>query len=282
MSKLILAAPLSGWLMTLDEVPDPAFAERMVGDGAAIDPVDSLLRAPCDGVITMIARARHALTLRAESGAEILLHIGIDTVGLEGEGLTPRVEQGASVRRGDVLVEIDLDRLARHAKSLVTPIVVTDARRFSVYVPKSGCLIEAGEPFLEIGRRETGDQTTRTAPAAMPPDASGETIVSLEHGFHARPAARIARASRRYRSRIVFTARGREADAGSTVALMALGVGCGDRVELHGFGVDADEAVRALIEEISSGAGESPARKPEPARTAQTAATGAGDRKSVV
>ncbi|MGH7128441.1 MAG: PTS sugar transporter subunit IIA, partial [Planctomycetaceae bacterium] len=64
MSKLVLTAPLSGWMTPLEEVPDAAFAGRMVGDGAAIDPTDSILRAPCDGIVTMVADARHALTIR--------------------------------------------------------------------------------------------------------------------------------------------------------------------------------------------------------------------------
>lgn len=257
MSKLILTAPLSGWLTTLDDVPDAAFAERMVGEGAAIDPTDCVLCAPCDGIITMIAKARHALTLRAESGAEILLHIGIDTVGLDGDGLSVKVEQGGSVRRGDPLVDIDLDRVARRARSLVTPIVVTDGRRFSVAAGKSNCLIEAGEPFLEIGSLGVAADAAAQVTSA-PPDAAGEITVRLEHGFHARPAARIARSSRRFRSRIVFSAHGRQADAGSTVALMALGVGCGDRVELRGYGSDAVEAVRVLTDEISTGLGDAP------------------------
>jgi multiphosphoryl transfer protein len=263
MGKLVLSAPLSGWLTPLDQVPDPAFAGRMVGDGAAIDPVDAILRAPCDGVISMIAKARHALTLRAESGAEILLHVGIDTVALDGDGLVVRVEQGARVRRGDPLVDIDLDRVARRARSLITPVVVTDARQFPVTVGKSNCLIGAGEPFLEIGQADGAAIAASARPATSAiPDATGETVVRLEHGFHARPAARIARASRKYRSRVVLTAHGRQADAGSTVGLMALGVGFGDRVELRAFGADAASVVRALIEEIGAGLGEAPVRVP--------------------
>ena len=264
MSSLILAAPLSGWATLLEDVPDPAFAERMVGDGAAIDPLDCVLRAPCDGQITTIADARHALALRAENGAEILLHVGIDTVGLRGEGFVARVEQGQNVRRGDPLLDIDLDRIARNARSLVTPVLVTDARRFSVVVKASNRLVEVGEPFLEIASAASVDDALR--PQSQP-DATGEVTVYLEHGFHARPAARIARCSRRYRSRTIISAHGREADAGSTVALMALGVRLGDRVALSGFGADAAEAVRALIEEISSGLGEGPVRMLQPARS---------------
>jgi phosphocarrier protein FPr/phosphocarrier protein len=265
-SKLILIAPLSGWVTPLEDVPDPAFAERMVGDGVAIDPTDSMLRAPCDGEITMIAEARHALTIRTGMGAEILLHVGIDTVGLRGEGLHARVRQGARVRSGEPLVEIDLDRIAQQAKSLVTPVLVTDSRRFSVLLKAHNRLIEAGETLLEIA--EAKPVPDLSASVSSEPDATGELTVHLEHGFHVRPAARIARCSRRYRSRILVAAGGRHADAGSTVALMALGVRPGDRIELRAFGADAAEAVRAMTAEISSGLGESPVRMLQPSSVA--------------
>ena len=273
-SKLILLAPLSGWVTPLEDVPDPAFAERMVGDGVAIDPTDSVLRAPCDGEISMIAEARHALTIRTRTGAEILLHVGIDTVGLRGEGLHARVRQGARVRPGDPLVEIDLDRIAQRAKSLVTPVLVTDSRRFSVVVKAHNRLIEAGEALLEIAEAEPVQELP---PSVSPqPDATGELTVCLEHGFHARPAARIARCSRRHRSRVLIAAGGRHADAGSIVALMALGVRPGDRIELRAFGADAAEAVRAMTAEISSGLGESPVRMLQPSSVAGPAEKFAG------
>ena len=82
----IILAPIAGWCAPLDEVPDAAFAKAMLGDGVAIDPVSPELRAPCDGEIISVAAARHALALRSSAGAEILLHVGIDTVALGGEG----------------------------------------------------------------------------------------------------------------------------------------------------------------------------------------------------
>lgn len=266
MPKLVLAAPISGWVVPLDDVPDAAFAERMVGDGAAIDPTDSILRAPCDGVVTAIAAASHAVTLRAVSGAEVLLHVGIDTVGLNGEGFTRRVEEGATVRRGDPLLELDLDRLARGAKSLVTPVVVMDAARFTVTLPGQDCLIRAGEPFLEIGDVQPSREEEPASTAE--PDAAADVVVHLPHGFHARPAARIAGLSRQFTSRVVLSAHGREAHAGSTVALMGLGVGAGDRVELRAFGADAEAAVRALVDGIASCFGDAQELEKVPASAA--------------
>ena len=93
-SNLILLAPLDGWVSPLGEVPDPVFADKMMGDGLAIDPTGSVLCAPCDGEVILLHAALHAITLRAANGAEILMHIGLDTVALGGEGFTPHVTPG--------------------------------------------------------------------------------------------------------------------------------------------------------------------------------------------
>src|SRR5262245_66085347 len=115
MSGLKLHAPLSGWVMPLAEIPDPVFAGGLMGDGLAIDPIDDLLRAPCDGEIVAVAATAHAVTLRAANGAELLLHVGIDTVSLKGSGFTPRVVAGQQVRTGDGLLRFELNLVARGA-----------------------------------------------------------------------------------------------------------------------------------------------------------------------
>src|SRR5881392_1263629 len=111
MSKVQLLSPLSGQVWPLERIPDPVFAQKMVGDGLSIDPTDSVLLAPCEGEIVMLHPAGHAITLRSPEGAEILLHIGIDTVGLKGEGFLPRAKVGDQVRAGTPLIEFDMDLL---------------------------------------------------------------------------------------------------------------------------------------------------------------------------
>jgi glucose-specific phosphotransferase system IIA component len=118
---LMLATPMAGWVGPLDEAPDPVFADRMLGDGLAIDPTGATLHAPCDGEIVSVARTRHAITLRADNGAEILMHIGLETVAMDGEGFTVHVQAGQKVLAGELLISFDLDLLARRAKSLLTP-----------------------------------------------------------------------------------------------------------------------------------------------------------------
>jgi phosphoenolpyruvate-protein phosphotransferase len=237
--------------MPLDDLPDAAFAERMVGEGAAIDPVDSVLLAPCDGEVIMLSNAGHAVVVRAENGAEILMHVGIDTVSLQGAGLCARVTQGQRVRRGDALICMDLDRLIYGAKSLITPVVVTNSERYEVSVRAQHCLLSAGDAFLEIEPLRTDGKTQGDAIAiSVSPDASIQLTVRLKHGIHARPAARIARASKRFEARITVSVHGRDADARSATALMALGVRCGDPVELRSHGAGASEAIRAVAAEI--------------------------------
>jgi glucose-specific phosphotransferase system IIA component len=124
---LILTAPLDGWCLPLAEVPDPVFARGLAGDGLAIDPTGTVLRAPCDGELLPVQSAAHALRIRAASGVEVLLHLGIDTVALKGEGFTALARAGDAVRAGQELLRFDLDLIARRAKSAVTPVLLAGA-----------------------------------------------------------------------------------------------------------------------------------------------------------
>src|SRR6266699_444963 len=109
MNAFTIAAPLAGWVIPLSDVPDPVFSERMLGDGVAIDPTSDTLFAPCDGEVLTVNEARHALSLRCESGAEIILHLGIDTVALGGEGIEALIQPGDKVSVGDPLLMFNLD-----------------------------------------------------------------------------------------------------------------------------------------------------------------------------
>ena len=122
---LRLVAPLAGWSTALAEAPDEVFAARLLGDGVAIDPTAGTLHAPCDAEIVLLPASRHAVTLRTAAGCEVLLHVGIDTVTLGGEGFEAHVREGDRVRAGDALLTFDLDFLARRARSVLTPIIIT-------------------------------------------------------------------------------------------------------------------------------------------------------------
>src|SRR5665647_1268448 len=125
---LTLLAPLSGIIEPLELVPDPAFAQRLVGDGLSIDPLSDRVLAPCDARVLQVHRAHHAVTLLAQ-GLEIIIHVGLDTVMLRGEGFTAHVAADDVVRGGDPLLSFDADLVARRARSLLTQVVVSNVDR---------------------------------------------------------------------------------------------------------------------------------------------------------
>jgi multiphosphoryl transfer protein len=247
MANLILHAPLAGWAMPLDEVPDPVFAQRMAGDGIAIDPTGDLLHAPCDGRIFPMPGSSHALTLRTAEGIDILLHLGIETVALAGAGFELLVKAGAQVCRGQPLLRFDLDLIAMRARSAITPILVVSGGRLVVAADSCrGRSIAVGDPLMEV----QADHSTATVVAAAATDTRVFVRRGLragfDHGIHARPAALIAAALKPYAAKLSLHAHGRAANARSAVSLMALGVQHNEAVELQASGSDAEAALTAV------------------------------------
>ena len=257
---LILVAPMQGWVGPLDEAPDPVFAERMLGDGLAIDPTGRGLHAPCAGEVISLHRAGHAVSLRAENGAEILMHIGLETVALGGEGFEAHVRDGQRVAAGALLISFDLDFLARRVRSLLTPILVANGAEFAITARHQNRQTKVGEALMEIA-----PIAAATAGGAGPAAsfASARVRIPLAHGLHARPAARIANAARAFASEIVLATPARRADAKSPVALMTLGLARGDRARLSASGSDAGAAVAAMARLIESELVDEPGPTPE-------------------
>jgi phosphoenolpyruvate-protein phosphotransferase len=239
---LTLHSPLQGWCAPIDETPDEVFAQRLLGDGVAIDPTGDTLHAPCDGEVISVATSKHAVALRAENGAEILLHVGIDTVALGGQGFETLVQVGERVRCGQPLLKFDLDALARGAKSLITPILVTNGDRFSVAVPCVGMSVDVGEALFNI----VSVADSATASAASGQQQTLSFVVPLEHGIHARPAALIANFARTQPVEITVSANGRQANARSAVSLMSLGVKHGAEITVAASGDGASDALDQL------------------------------------
>jgi multiphosphoryl transfer protein len=243
MANLTLVSPLRGWCAPLDETPDAVFAQRLLGDGVAIDPTEGVLHAPCDGEVISVAAAGHAVALRAANGAEILLHVGIDTVALGGEGFKVLVSAGARVRSGEPLLNFDLDALAQRAKSLITPIVITNGERFSIANARSGQAVNVGDPLFEL-RAASGEAKTRRDESAK--EVSERVVLGHEHGIHARPAALIANFAKTSAAEIAISVRGRSANAKSAVALMSLGAQRGDELTLVASGAGAEKVLGEL------------------------------------
>ncbi|WP_434462550.1 N-acetylglucosamine-specific PTS transporter subunit IIBC [Serratia plymuthica] len=122
-----LVAPVTGEVVLLDQVPDEAFASKAVGDGVAIRPTDKTVVAPADGTIVKIFNTNHAFCLETDKGAEIVVHMGIDTVALNGQGFKRLVEEGAEVKAGQPILELDLDFLNANARSMISPVVVSNS-----------------------------------------------------------------------------------------------------------------------------------------------------------
>jgi len=248
--SLTIASPLAGWATPLVEVPDPVFAEKMLGDGIAIDPVEGRLVAPGAGVVLSMHPAGHAVTLQLDAGPVLLMHIGLETVGLGGEGFAPKVVDGQRVAAGDLLVEFDLDRLARTAKSLVTPVIVTNGEMFAVEGPVSDRAVAAGEAVMLF--RPLGGAVAAAEEAAA--TVSRTLDLPLAFGLHARPAARIAQLAAKHSGTIEIVApSGRTASARSAVAMLALALPHGAAITVRGSDSDG---VAAIADLLAGGMGE--------------------------
>ncbi|RXJ02053.1 PTS glucose transporter subunit IIA [Anaerobacillus alkaliphilus] len=121
-----IVAPLTGTVKRLEDVPDPVFSQKMMGDGVAIDPSEGKVVSPVDGEIIQFFHTKHAIGIRSKTGLEILIHVGLETVTMNGEGFTGHVEEGDKVKVGDTLITFDLDLIREKAASTITPIVITN------------------------------------------------------------------------------------------------------------------------------------------------------------
>ncbi|MFS0765760.1 PTS sugar transporter subunit IIA [Peribacillus phoenicis] len=121
-----LLAPINGQVISIENVPDPVFSGKMMGDGIAILPEEGLVVSPIDAEVIQVFHTKHALGLRTKHGIELLIHIGLETVNLNGEGFEVHVAEGQNVKAGDKLVTFDIDFLKAKAPSIVTPIVITN------------------------------------------------------------------------------------------------------------------------------------------------------------
>jgi multiphosphoryl transfer protein len=259
---LTLKAPLSGYLVPIERVPDPVFSQKMVGDGIAVDPLSDSLLAPCDGEVVMLHPAGHALTLAIDGGLELLMHIGLDTINLKGQGFTPKVKNGDKVKAGDRLIDFDADFVATHAKSLLSMIVVTNPDRVAAFGPCSGMVVAGKDNILELKLAGDGTRTAAQEGAAITSDA---ILIPNGAGLHARPAAVLSNIARKYTCDIWLQRGDRRANAKSLTAIMNLDVRHGDKVNLVAQGLDAKDALAALVPLIRSGLGEEGAPAPAPA-----------------
>jgi len=265
-------SPLSGQVWPLESIPDPVFAQKMVGDGLSIDPTDAALKAACDGEVIALHAASHAVTLRTTEGLELLMHVGIDTVAMKGQGFKPLVKIGDKVTTGESLIEFDLDFLATHAKSLLTQIVVVNSERVTWLERASGQVRAGKDPLFTVMVNAATAETSTNGAATIISEA---ILIPNPTGLHARPAAVIASLAKGFQSSIKLQLGDRQANARSVTAIMGLDVAQGAKVQLIANGPDAKAAIEKLTALLAAGSGDEggkPAPAPGSVSVAQAAA----------
>jgi PTS system glucose-specific IIA component len=145
-----ILAPITGEIIAIEDVPDVVFAEKIVGDGIAIRPTGNKMVAPCDGEIGKIFETNHAFSLESDSGIELFVHFGIDTVELKGQGFTRIASEGQKVKAGDTIIEFDLEYLTANAKSILTPVVISNMDELKELQKMSGTVAVGVDAVLKI------------------------------------------------------------------------------------------------------------------------------------
>ncbi len=253
MNELTLYAPISGFIVPLEQVPDEVFAKKMVGDGISIDPTCSTLVAPCDGTVLQVHRARHAITVKSPQGVEILMHIGIDTVGLKGVGFSAHVQEGDRVKTGDTLISFDADFIATQATSLLTQILITNGELVTGMQYSQGIAQVGNTALLSLQLKEANPKSAISTGATI---TGPDIIIPNPQGLHARPSATLAGHAKHFSASIQLHKNTQAANAKSVVALMGLELELHDRVHLTAAGDDAEQAIKTLSSFITEGLGE--------------------------
>ena len=150
--KNIIYAPVSGECVLLSKVNDPTFAEEMIGKGAAIIPSDGKVYAPCDGTVALVFDTKHAISVVSEDGAEVMIHFGLDTVKLKGEPFKTYVEVGDSVKKGDLILEADIQMIKDNGCDIVVPVVITNSFDYSDVALVAEKVISYGEQFIRLAK----------------------------------------------------------------------------------------------------------------------------------
>ncbi len=250
-----LYAPISGKVVPVEAIPDPVFSSKMMGDGIGIDPSEGLVVSPVAGVVTTVAKTKHAISITSKEGVEILIHVGVETVALKGEGFSTLVAEGDSVSVGTPLLEFDsMDLIMGGATSLISAVLITNSDKWTIQEFLKESQVTAGETPLY--RVEKTGGTVETENYEEGELYEKEVMVRNPHGLHARPAARLAEAANSFSSKITVHYKEKSGNVKSTVSLMGVDIGPNSLVTLTAQGSDSREAVDTLVAMITEGLGE--------------------------
>lgn len=145
-------APMAGKAVPITEVPDPTFAEGMLGNGIAIQPAEGKVYAPCDATVDMMFTTGHAVSLIADNGAEILIHVGLETVSLEGKPFTIHAANGEKVKKGQLLIEADLEAIAAAGLQTITPMVICNTDAYPTFNTYAGKDVTNDDVVIELAK----------------------------------------------------------------------------------------------------------------------------------
>ena len=144
----ILQSPLTGELVALSDVPDEVFSSGVLGKGIAVNPSEGKIFAPADAEVTTLFPTGHAIGLKTSKGTEILIHIGMDTVKMNGDGFKTHIQQGDKVKQGQLLIEFDIGKIKKAGYPIITPVIVTNSASYKDVVPAEGKNISNGENLI--------------------------------------------------------------------------------------------------------------------------------------
>ncbi|MED1673091.1 PTS system trehalose-specific EIIBC component [Pallidibacillus thermolactis] len=160
--NIALVAPLTGKVVAIENVPDQTFSEKMMGDGLAIEPTDGKVVAPVDGEVVVTFPTKHAVGLKTASGMELLIHVGLETVHMDGEGFDMHVKQGDKVKAGDLLLTFDLQLIKKKAASHITPVIITNGELVqSIRKTNDGTVIAGESTLLEITLKGQSEESSK-------------------------------------------------------------------------------------------------------------------------
>lgn len=145
-----ILAPMAGTVVPMSEVADPTFSQEILGKGVAIIPSEGRVVAPADGEVVVMFETKHAVSIRTTDGAELIIHIGLDTVNLRGQHYTAHVKQGDQVKAGDLLVEFDMDSIKEAGYDVITPIIICNTPNFPDMVCHTGKEVKALDPVIDL------------------------------------------------------------------------------------------------------------------------------------
>lgn len=250
-----IKAPISGLLVPLELVPDDAFSQKIIGDGVSIDPTDNVLYSPIDAVIDYIHPSQHALTLKTSDDMTLLIHIGVDSVQLKGEGFKSFVKVGQKVKTGDKLIEFDLDFISTKAKSLLTQILITDAALYNInFTKNTPAQVNKNSTLLfEVQKISNSSLNSDSLPEKISIELKTEVFTcSVDTGLHARPAGAIAQLAKKYSCELFIVKNNKKSNAKSLISILGLAIEFRDKFYFVAQGQDAAIALKEMTQLINT------------------------------